>query len=95
MECGAFQIPRLHPHNGLLSQVEAAILQPLDKILALTALSYRQAIQYLADQKCYSYRVVAAEFREVLREVLDHLAPDADVMTAPGFKLEKDQTSLR
>jgi hypothetical protein len=80
------------PPPVLLSHVEAAILQTLDKILPLTALSYRQAIQDLADQKRYSYRGVAAELREVLREVLDHLAPDADVMAAPGFKVERDQT---
>lgn len=80
------------PAPVLLSQVEAAILLTLEKLLPLTALSYRQAIQDLADQKRYSYRGVAAEFREVLREVLDHLAPDEDVINSPGFKLEKDQT---
>jgi hypothetical protein len=80
------------PTSMLLSQVEGAILQTLDKILPLTALSYRQAIQDLANPKRYSYRGVAAEFREVLREVLDHLAPDAEVTKGPGFKLEKDQT---
>lgn len=76
----------------LLSLVETAILQTLDKLLPLTALSYRQALHDLADQTRYSYRGVAAEFREVLREVLDHLAPDADVMKTPGFKLEPGQT---
>jgi hypothetical protein len=80
------------PPPVLLSQIEAAILQTLDKLLPLTALSYRQAIHDLADQKRYSYRGVAAEFREVHREVLDYLAPDKDVMEASGFKLEKDQT---
>lgn len=80
------------PPPVLLSHVEAAILQTLDKILPLTALSYRQAIQDLVDPKRYSYRGTAAEFREVLREVLDHLAPDTDVMKTPGFKLDKDQT---
>ena len=80
------------PPPVVISQVETAILQTLERLLPLTALSYRQAIQDLADQKRSSYRGVAAELREVLREVLDHLAPDADVMNAPGFKLEKDQT---
>jgi len=80
------------PPPVVISQVETAILQTLERLLPLTALSYRQAIQDLADQKRSSYRGVAAELREMLREVLDHLAPDADVMKAPGFKLEKDQT---
>jgi Predicted pPIWI-associating nuclease len=39
-----------------------------------------------------SYRGVAHELREVLREVLHQLAPDGDVLAEPGFKLEKDQT---
>jgi Predicted pPIWI-associating nuclease len=38
-----------------------------------------------------SYRGVAHELREVLRETLDYLAPDADVMASPGFRLEKDR----
>ena len=80
------------PSPVVISQIETAILQTLEKLLPLTALSYRQAIQDLADQKRSSYRGVAAELREVLREVLDHLAPDVDVMKTPGFKLEKDQT---
>jgi Predicted pPIWI-associating nuclease len=80
------------PAPLLLSHVEAAILNTLEKLLPLTALSYRQALQDLADQKRFSYRGVAAEFREVLREVLDHLAPDADVMKVAGFKLEQGQT---
>jgi len=40
-----------------------------------------------------SYRGTACELREILRELLDHLAPDEGVMKAPGFKLEKDQKS--
>jgi hypothetical protein len=30
--------------------------------------------------------------REALRETLDRLAPDKEVMAAPGFKLEPDRT---
>ena len=37
-----------------------------------------------------SYRGTAVELRETLREILDHLAPDTDVMRSPGFKLDKD-----
>jgi hypothetical protein len=80
------------PSPVVISQTEAAILQTLDKILPLTALSYRQAIQDLADPKRSSYRGVAAEIREVLREVLDHLAPDTDVTGVEGFKLEQGLT---
>jgi hypothetical protein len=41
--------------------------------------------------KRVSFRGPALELREVLREVLDHLAPDVDVIAAPGFRLEKDR----
>jgi hypothetical protein len=37
-----------------------------------------------------SWRGPATDLREALRETLDHLAPDDDVTSAPGFKLEKD-----
>jgi hypothetical protein len=38
-----------------------------------------------------SFREPAAELREVLPEVCDHLAPNADVMNSPGYKPEKDE----
>jgi hypothetical protein len=46
----------------------------------------------LADAKRLSFRGPAHELREALREVLDHLAPDEDVVKAPGFKFEKDRS---
>jgi len=55
------------------------------------ALSYRQVLQDLAGPARYSYRGTATELREIVREVLDHLAPDDEVMKSPGFKLEKDR----
>lgn len=39
-----------------------------------------------------SWRGPATDLRESLREVLDHLAPDDEVTSRSGFKLEKDQT---
>ena len=44
----------------------------------------------IAAGKRVSWRGTGTELREVLREVMDHLAPDAEVMAAPGFKLEGD-----
>ena len=38
-----------------------------------------------------SYKGTIAELREILREVLDYLAPDKEVIATPGFKLEKDR----
>jgi len=55
------------------------------------AASYRQVLRDLQDGGRFSYRGTAAELREVVREVLDHLAPDEDVTKSAGFKLEPGQ----
>jgi predicted pPIWI-associating nuclease len=74
------------------SREEAAILQTLDELVPSAAASYRQAIQDLSGSDRISYRGTAAEFRESLRETLDHLAPDTEVMQQQGFALEENQT---
>ena len=56
------------------------------------ATSYRQGLLDLRASDRLSYRGTAAEFREALREVLDHLAPDDTVQSQTGFKLEPGQT---
>jgi predicted pPIWI-associating nuclease len=71
------------------SLVEGAILSTLEKMIPSSGASYRQALLDLQAHGRISYRGTAAELREVVREVLDHLAPDEAVMTAPGFKLEE------
>jgi hypothetical protein len=77
------------PATRLTTGTEAAILATLDRIVPSTALSYRQVLEDLAEPKRISYRGTAAELREVLRELLDHLAPDEEVLKT--IKLEKDQ----
>ncbi len=72
--------------------VETQILGTLHKLIPSAALSYEQALRDLRAAPRLSYRGTAVELREALREVLDHLAPDADVMRSAGFKLEKDTT---
>ena len=74
------------------SGVETQILTTLHKLVPSAGLSYEQALRDLRGAPRISYRGTAVELREALREVLDHLAPDADVMRSPGFKLEKDMT---
>ena len=79
------------PHVEIAaSGVETQILMTLRRLLPSAALSYEQALRDLRGAPRLSYRRTAVELREALREVLDHLAPDADVMKSPGFKLEKD-----
>ena len=77
------------PAARLTTATEAAILATLDRIVPSTALSYRQVLEDLGEPRRVSYRGTAAELREVLRELLDHLAPDEEVLKA--VKLEKDQ----
>lgn len=70
---------------------EVKLLETISQMVPSAAISYRQALSDLQDDKRVSFRGPALELREVLRELLDHLAPDEDVIAAPGFKLEKDR----
>lgn len=74
-----------------MGNVEAAVLRTLESMLPATAVSYKQALLDIQDADRVSYRGTAAEIREVVREVLDHLAPGEAVTGAPGYKQEKDQ----
>ncbi len=78
------------PSLALTTATEAAILDTLRRILPTSALSYQQVLQDLSDSSRTSFRGTAAEMREVLRELLDHLAPDEEVLKT--VKLEKDQS---
>ena len=69
-------------------RTENSILGTLDSLVPTASLSYKQAIIDLRQDPRSSYRRVAAELREVLREVLDHLAPDSEVQKMANFKFE-------
>lgn len=75
-----------------VSREEALILETLDRLVPSAAASYRQGLADLYGTDRLSYRGTAGEFRESLREILDHLAPDAEVTGQPGFKLEVGQS---
>ena len=77
----------------VLSQTERAILDTLEKMLPATAGSYEQALVDIAQGSRVSWRGTATELREVLREAIDHLAPDDKVIASPGFQLEEGQKS--
>lgn len=70
---------------------ETRIANTLFSLVPSAGVSYEQACRDLRDTERLSFRGAAAELREALRESLDHLAPDKDVMAQNGFKLEKDQ----
>jgi hypothetical protein len=61
-------------------------------MLPVAAASYEQALLDVSQGGRASWRGTATELREVLREVIDHLAPDASVTAAPGFQMEENQT---
>ncbi len=71
-------------------QKEALILETLRKLLPAAADSFQQGLNDLASTDRISWRGAVVEFRESLREVLDHLAPDRDVTSVHGYKPEKD-----
>lgn len=71
--------------------VEHRILATLTEMLPDAASSYEQVVIDLADGARLSWRGTAVEMREVVREVLDHLAPDDAVAEDPGFGLERDR----
>jgi hypothetical protein len=76
---------------AVATKTENLIAKTLLRIVPAAASSYEQAVIDLAEVGRRSYRGVAHELREVLRETLNYLAPDAEVMAAPNFKLEEDR----
>lgn len=76
-----------------LEEVDRMIINTLTSLLPSAARSYEQAMRDLRSADRLSWRGPATDLRESLRETLDHLAPDKDVVEQPGFKLEKDTTA--
>jgi len=76
----------------VISDTERRIIQTLYKMTPSAAFSYEQALIDLREPMRRSYRGVAHELRETLRETLDQLAPDSDVMAERGFKLEEGRS---
>jgi hypothetical protein len=74
-----------------MTPAEQMVVTTLDNSVPSAAASYRQAILDLAGGERLSYRGTASELREALRETIDHLAPDGDVMGQTGFKSEQCQ----
>lgn len=66
------------------------IIVSLNDLCPSASLAYQQALIDLSGGDRLSWRGPATDLREALRETLDVLAPDADVMAAAGFKLEAE-----
>jgi len=78
------------PALAHLEPVDKLILSTLSGLLPSAARSYEQAVLDLRSAERLSWRGPATDLREALRETLDYLAPDDEVLAEPGFKLEKD-----
>lgn len=76
--------------NDVVNSIDQNIIRTLEALLPSSASSYKQALVDLKSNSRFSWRGPATDLRECLRETLDHLAPDADVMNQPSFKLDKD-----
>jgi hypothetical protein len=70
------------------SPVDSLVITTLNDLCPSASLAYQQALIDLGATERLSWRGPATDLREALRETLDVLAPDADVMAGPGFKLE-------
>jgi hypothetical protein len=75
-----------------MSPTETLIVDTLSKMIPSAALSYEQVILDLSEAERLSYRGVSNELRETLRETLDYLAPDDQVISAQGYEHEEGQT---
>lgn len=74
----------------ILNDSDSSIIQTLKMVCPSAALSYEQATIDMLSNERLSWRGPATDYREALREALDTLAPDSDVESAEGFKLEKN-----
>jgi hypothetical protein len=72
-----------------ISAEDQKIARTLEDLVPSASLSFKQALINLTDRNRVSYRGPAVELREALRETLDHLAPDEEVVKMAGYKQEK------
>lgn len=79
--------------NSSLSDLENTIYNALLASIPSAATTYQQAITDLSDENRISYKGVANEFRETLRETLDFFAPESVVISQPNFKFENGKTT--
>jgi hypothetical protein len=91
LEIRHWDLSELTAKSEALSIEENNIYLTLLDIIPKVGLSFKQAIIDLNDSGRISYRGVANELRESLRETLDFFSPDIKVMNEPGFQLEKDR----
>jgi hypothetical protein len=83
-------IAKLKSESERISLIEIEIHNSILELVPSAACAYKQALLDLADENRLSYRGVALELREALKDTLDHLAPDKAVLSQANFKYEKN-----
>ncbi|HUW12025.1 MAG TPA: hypothetical protein VM537_20025 [Anaerolineae bacterium] len=78
--------------SSTVDRLDQQIIETLADLCPSAAASYTQALSDLETLERASWRGTAAELREALRQALDKLAPDDEVMGQEGFKPEPGQT---
>lgn len=68
--------------------IDKRIIVTLSDLVPNAALSFQQALTDLNQSDRYSWRGPGTDLREALRETLDTLAPDNEVVLMPGYKQE-------
>jgi len=84
----------LAPHPIGATEMELKLIEVLRGILPTAAAGYEQALRDLTVARL-SYRGVASELREVLREVLDHFARDDKVPKTPDGRRPTMKAKVR
>jgi hypothetical protein len=72
------------------SQTDDLLVTSLNDMCPSASLAYQQALMDFSRGERMSWRGPASDLREALRETLDVLAPDSEVLASPGFKLDGD-----
>lgn len=77
---------------GSPAPIDERIISTLRDVCPPAAAAYAQGVKDLEALDRASWRGPATELREALRETLDALAPDRDVVAMPGYKHEPNAT---
>jgi Predicted pPIWI-associating nuclease len=75
---------------GHRTRADELVVSSLNDICPSAAFAYQQALLDFDQPSRLSWRGPATDLRESLRETLDVLAPDKEVESMPGYKLEPD-----
>lgn len=86
---GEVEIKLVRPNE---MNLEKSILEKLEANYPQLAILYRQVLLDLGREDQITYRGSVGLLRELLREFLERIAPDEEVMASPGYEPEKNES---